>query len=60
MIAYAAPLAAMVSYAPLAIEPGNGIGAPGAWILAGAALALFAAGYAAMSRHITNAGAFYA
>ncbi|KAA9160548.1 APC family permease [Amycolatopsis acidicola] len=60
VIAFAAPLAASVGSIPLAIGLGDGAGAPGAWLLAAVVLLLFAVGYAAMSRHMTNAGAFYA
>jgi amino acid transporter len=60
VIAFAAPLASSVGSIPLAIGLGNGVGAPGTWLLAAIALLLFAVGYAAMSRHMTNAGAFYA
>jgi amino acid transporter len=48
----------MAGVAPIAIGRG-GIGAPGAYLLTGIVLALFAVGYTAMSRFITNAGAFY-
>lgn len=60
VIAAAAPLAAMVANVPLAIGLGDGKGVPGAFIVAGITLYLFSVGYAAMSRHITNAGAFFA
>src|SRR5688500_16254575 len=35
------------------------IGVPLSFVILAPVLALFAVGYAAMSRHITNAGAFY-
>lgn len=60
VLAAVAPLSATVAIVPLAIGLGNGIGAPGAWMLAGIVLLLFAVGYAAMSRYIKNAGGFYA
>lgn len=60
VIAFAAPLAASTTNIPMAIGLGNGIGAPGTWLLVGLLLALFSVGYTAMSRHISNAGAFYA
>lgn len=60
VLAAVAPLSATVAIVPLAIGLGNGIGAPGAWLLAGVVLMLFAVGYAAMSRYIKNAGGFYA
>ena len=45
--------------APLTAVAGN-MGVPFMFIPLGIMLALFAVGYAAMSRHVTNAGAFYA
>jgi amino acid transporter len=60
VIAFAAPLAASTSNIPIAIGFGDGIGAPGAWALIGIVLALFSVAYTAMSRHLTNSGAFYA
>jgi amino acid transporter len=60
VIAAAAPLGAMAGAAPIAIALGNGAGVPGTYLYAAFALACFAAGYALMSRYITNAGAFYA
>jgi amino acid transporter len=60
VIAAAAPLGAMAGAAPLVIALGNGAGAPGTYLYAALALTCFAAGYAVMSRRITNAGAFYA
>ncbi|MGV9638526.1 APC family permease [Nocardia testacea] len=60
IIAFAAPLAASTSNIPIAIGFGNGIGAPGAWVLIGVVLALFSVAYTAMSRYLTDSGAFYA
>jgi len=60
VLATAAPLTAMVTAMPLVVGFGNGVAAPGTYALVALALALFAVGYAAMSAHITNAGAFYA
>jgi len=60
VIAFAAPLAASTTNVPMAIGLGNGVGAPGTWLVVGLLLALFSVGYTAMSRHISNAGAFYA
>jgi len=60
VIAAAAPMGAMVGALPIVVGLGNGAGAPGAYLYAALALACFAAGYAAMSRRVTNAGAFYA
>jgi amino acid transporter len=44
---------------PFIVGQGNGIGSPGAFILGGVILTFFAIPFAAMSRRITNAGAFY-
>ncbi|MGD9736268.1 MAG: APC family permease [Solirubrobacterales bacterium] len=60
VIAAAAPLGAVVITVPLSIALGTGVGTPGAYVLAAIALGLFSAGYVAMSRHVTNVGAFYA
>ncbi len=59
VIAAAAPLAAIVGTVPLMFARGNGAGVPGAYILAGVTLLLFALGYAAMARKVANSGAFY-
>ncbi|MGN6082131.1 APC family permease [Trinickia sp.] len=60
VVAAAAPLTAMVGATPAAFSLGNGVGVPGAFVLAGVMYLIFSIGYAAMSRHISNAGAFYA
>lgn len=60
VIAAASPFTVVVGLLPIIIGLGNGIGAAGAFVLAAAALLVFAVGYVSMSRHITNAGAFYA
>jgi amino acid transporter len=59
VVAAASPLAVMAGIAPLAIARG-GIGTPAAYALTAVVLAVFAVGYTAMSRHIRNAGAFFA
>jgi amino acid transporter len=59
VVAAASPLAAMLGTVPIVVGQGNGIGAPAAWVMAGVILMLFSVGYGAMSRHISNAGAFY-
>ncbi len=59
VVAAAAPLTVMAGVAPLAIAIG-GLAAPLGYLLAGAVLVLFAVGFTAMSRHVQNAGAFYA
>jgi amino acid transporter len=60
VIAAAAPLTGMLGIIPVAIRLGNGAGVPGAFLAAGLILLVFSVGYAAMSRHVVNAGAFYA
>lgn len=60
VLAAVAPLTAMIVIAPLGIALGNGGGMPGAFLLSALVLLLFAVGYAQMSRHVVNAGAFYA
>src|ERR1044072_8603961 len=60
VVATAAPLTAMVTAMPVAVALGNGVGAVGIYVIVALVLAMFAAGYAAMSAHITNAGAFFA
>ena len=60
VIAAAAPLTGMLGVIPVAIRLGNGAGVPGAFVAAGLILLVFSVGYAAMSRHVVNAGAFYA
>src|ERR1700689_484785 len=60
VIAAAAPLTGMLGIIPVDIQLGNGAGVPGAFVVAGVILLIFSVGYAAMSRHVINAGAFYA
>ena len=60
VVAAASPLMAMLGTVPIVLRSGNGVGGPAAWLIAGIILLLFSVGYSAMSRHITNAGAFYA
>jgi amino acid transporter len=59
VIAAAAPLAAIIGTVPLMLARGNGAGVPGAFVLAGVTLMLFAIGYAGMARRVVNTGAFY-
>ncbi|WP_211261283.1 APC family permease [Pseudonocardia acaciae] len=59
VVAAAAPLAATLGAGPV-VFGAAGPGAPGMYLLAGVVLLLFASGYAAMSRHVTNAGGFTA
>src|SRR5580704_7400301 len=60
VIAAAAPLTVVVAVFPVIIAQGNGIGIAGTFVLVAAVLLLFSVCFVAMSRHITNAGAFYA
>lgn len=55
-----APLSSVIGYIPLVFGLGNGVGAAGAFLLAAIVWMIFAVGYTRMSRHIRNAGAFYA
>ncbi|MGF1646084.1 MAG: APC family permease [Kineosporiaceae bacterium] len=60
VVAAAAPLVGMTGAVPVAIGLGNGAGAPGAYLVVGIVLLVFSVGYAAMSHHVTNTGAFFA
>lgn len=59
VLAAVAPMATIVGVMPVAVALGDGNGFTGAYVVAGVVLGLFAVGYAAMSRHVTDAGAFY-
>lgn len=59
VVAAAAPLTVVFGSLPPALAFG-GIGAPGAMLVAGVVLILFAVGFTAMSKYVKNAGAFYA
>jgi amino acid transporter len=59
VIAAAAPLTAMVGNLPIALGRGNGVGLPGAFLVATLTLICFAFGYAQMSRRVVSTGAFY-
>jgi amino acid transporter len=60
VLATAAPLSVMVATSPLLISMGNGAAAPFDAAVGTLIMLLFTAGFVEMSRHITNAGAFYA
>lgn len=60
VVAGAAPLAGTVGTLPLAYALGNGAGVPAAYLFASLTLLCFTVGYAALSRHVVNAGGFYA
>lgn len=59
VVSAAAPLTVITGSMPGALLFG-GNGFPGAMLLAGVVLILFAAGFTAMSQHVKNTGAFYA
>lgn len=60
IIAASAPLTVVAGGAPSAYGVSGMMGAPVGYLLLGIVLLFFTVGYAAMSRRITNAGAFYA
>jgi amino acid transporter len=60
VVSAAAPLTGVAGAMPLAFLLGNGTGVPLTFLLLTLVMLAFAAGYVAMSRHVTNAGAFYA
>ncbi|MCE7007135.1 amino acid permease [Kibdelosporangium philippinense] len=59
IVSAAAPLTVIGSGAVLAFANTKTIGIPIAYAAIAVVLAVFAVGYVAMSRHVTNAGAFY-
>ncbi|MGE0969548.1 APC family permease [Klebsiella sp. WOUb02] len=59
VVAAASPLTGVVGGLPVAISAGNGAGIPAIYVIAGLILIVFSFGYVEMSRHVTNAGAFY-
>ncbi|MFE0130815.1 APC family permease [Streptomyces sp. NPDC059037] len=60
VVAASAPLTVAAGGIPQSLGVTGILGIPLLYLLIGVVLALFSAGYAAMSRHITGAGAFYA
>lgn len=60
VVSAAAPLTGAAGGIPVSMIYGNGAGIPLSFVLTTVILLLFAVGYVAMSRHISNAGAFYA
>jgi amino acid transporter len=60
VVAAAAPLVGMTGAVPVAIAAGSGAGAPGAYVAVGIALIVFSSAFSAMSRVVTNTGAFFA
>ena len=55
-----APLTGIAGASPLAAALGNGAGAPGAYLVVGIVIVIFAVGFVAMSRKVQANGAFYA
>jgi amino acid transporter len=60
VVAAAAPLTAMAGALPVMLAIGNGAGTPMAYLIVAVVLLVFSVGYAAMSHHLVDAGAFYA
>jgi amino acid transporter len=60
VISAAAPLTGVAGAVPISFLIGNGTGIPATFLLMTLVMLAFSAGYVAMSRHVTNAGAFYA
>ncbi|MDO8338713.1 MAG: APC family permease [Microcella sp.] len=60
VVAASAPLIGVTGAVPVAMLLGNGAAVPGAYLAVGLTLLLFSVGYATMSRHMTNSGAFFA
>lgn len=58
-VAASAPLTVLGGGVTTQFAVSGNLGVPLAFLILAAALALFAVGYAAMSRHVANAGAFY-
>lgn len=59
VLAAVTPIGSVAGPVSLGLLLGNGPGLPGAYLLAGIVLLLFAVGYAAMSHQVANAVAFY-
>ena len=60
VVAASAPLIGITGAVPVAMLLGTGAAVPGAYLAVGLTLLLFSVGYATMSRHVTNSGAFFA
>ncbi|WP_063843110.1 APC family permease [Sphaerimonospora mesophila] len=60
VVAASSPLTVAAGGLPLSYATTGVVGIPVIYLILATVLALFSAGYAAMSRHISNAGAFYA
>ena len=60
VLAGVAPLTVAAGVIPTAFQTTGLTGLPAAFVAVGIILAVFAVGYVAMARHVTNSGAFYA
>lgn len=60
VLAMAAPVGVAVALLPLVIAYGNGVGAPGMFLVVAGILLIFTVGFSAMSRAISARGAFLA
>ena len=60
VLSAAGPLIGLTGAVPVASVLGGGNATPLAYVIVGAILLLFAVGYVAMSRKVTNTGALYA
>lgn len=60
VISAAAPLTGVAGAVPIAFLIGNGTGVPATFLAMTLIMLAFSVGYVAMSRHVRNAGAFYA
>ncbi|WP_309130486.1 APC family permease [Brevibacterium sp.] len=60
VMAWNAPLVIVFAAIPIIVGYGNGIGAAGAFIAAGATIGLFAIGFTRMTKILPSPGAFYA
>ncbi|BBY65516.1 APC family permease [Mycolicibacterium helvum] len=59
VVAMASPVGVVVGTVPLMLGVGNGIGTPGAFVLVGVVLVIFAFGYAAIAQALPAAGGFF-
>jgi amino acid transporter len=54
VVAFSAPITAMTGNLPVAVGYGNGIGAPGGFVIATIVLTVFSVGFVALARHIMS------
>ncbi|WP_435405585.1 APC family permease [Mycolicibacterium komossense] len=59
VVAMASPVGVVVGTVPLMLGVGNGVGTPGAFVLIGVVLVIFAFGYAAIAQALPAAGGFF-